>query len=92
MRRSPPKKRVGQATGPRRLEGEILDVAATAALLGVTEKCIRARVTRQLLPHRIWGSRVCFLRAELMAFLTKLDGCTVDQALAGLKVRSGGPA
>jgi hypothetical protein len=90
--RRPPRKRAGQATGPRRLAGEILDVAAAAELLGVTEKCIRARVARQLLPHRIWGARVCFLRAEVMAFLTRLEGCTVDEALGNLKARAGGPA
>lgn len=88
--RRPPKKRAGQATGRRRLDGEVLDVAATAVLLGTSQGCIRARVARQLLPHRRWGARVVFLRRELMAFLSKLDGCNVDQALANVAVRDGG--
>lgn len=80
--RRPPRKLAGQGLGQRRrLDGEVLDVAGVSRLLGVTEKCIRARVTRQLLPHRRWGSRIVFLRGDVMAFLSKLDGVSVDEAL-----------
>jgi hypothetical protein len=88
-KRRPPKKRDGQATGPRRLNGDLLDVSTVSALLGTSEKCIRSRVARQLIPHRKWSGRVVFLRAEVMAFLTQLDGCSVDQALANVATRSG---
>jgi hypothetical protein len=89
MSRQPPLKAKGKPTGPRRLNGDVLDVATVATLLGTSEKCIRGRVARQLLPHRKWSGRVVFLRAEVMAFLTQLDGCTVDQALANA-TREGG--
>ena len=88
MTARPPKKKRRVASGRRRLDGAVLDVPAVAALLGATEKCIRARVARQLLPHRRWSGRVVFLRAEVMAFLEKLDGCHVDQALANVKART----
>ncbi len=81
MSRRPPAKRAGVATGRRRLDGEVLDVAGVALLLGMTEKTVRARVARQLLPHRRWGSRVVFLRVEVLAFLAKLNGVTVAEAL-----------
>jgi helix-turn-helix protein len=84
---APPRKRAGQASGRRRLEGEVLDVAAIAALLGTSEKCVRSRVARQMLPHRKWSGRVVFLRSEVMAFLSKLDGCDVEQALAAVAAR-----
>jgi hypothetical protein len=67
----------------------VLDVATVAVLLGTSEKCVRARVARQLLPHRKWASRVVFLRAEVMAFLSQLEGCTVDQALENVAARNG---
>ncbi len=77
----PPAKRNGQALGRRRIDGEVLDVAGVARLLGTSEKTIRSRVARQQLPHRRWGGRVVFLRGELLAFLAKLDGCSIEKAL-----------
>jgi hypothetical protein len=90
--RRTPQKRAGVATGRRRLDGEVLDVAGAAQLLGATEKCIRARVARQLLPFRRWGARIVFLRADLMKFLGQLEGVSVDQALANGAARNGGEA
>jgi len=90
VRSAPPTKRAGQASGRRRLDGEILDVTTTAALIGVSEKCIRARVARRLIPHRRWGSRVVFLRAELLDFMRQLAGVSVDEALSNVAQRSGG--
>jgi hypothetical protein len=89
VRTRPPRKRVGQATGPRRLAGEILDVATATALLGGTEKQTRARVARGLLPYRRWGSRIVFLRSELLAFIARLDGVSVEAALANVRQRDG---
>lgn len=48
--RRPPRKRKGQASSPRGLEGAVLDVAAAAELLGATENVVRARAARGLLP------------------------------------------
>jgi hypothetical protein len=80
--RKPPKKRPGVATGRRRVDGELLDVAGAAQFFGTTEKAIRARVARQLLPHRRWGARVVFLRADLVGFIGRLEGVSVDEAIA----------
>ena len=88
-KRKPPRKRNGQATGRRSFAGEILDVATAAAFLGVTEKTLRARVTRRMVPFRRWGGRICFLRSDLVAFLTALDGCEVEEALMNERTRGG---
>jgi excisionase family DNA binding protein len=61
---------------------ELLDVASAARLLGVSEKSIRARISRRCLPFRRLGGRVVFRRAELLDFIQKLEGCALDEALA----------
>ena len=66
---TPPRKCAGQAAGRRRIDGELLDVASAAAFLGLTEKAIRARVARQLLPHRRLNGRIVLVRRELVQFL-----------------------
>ncbi|MEK6801909.1 MAG: helix-turn-helix domain-containing protein [Nitrospirota bacterium] len=83
----PPRKQAGQGLGPRRIDGSALDVRAAAAFLGISEKAMRARVTRRLVPFRRLGERgrIVFLRAELEAFLSALDGCPLDEALANLR-------
>lgn len=63
-------------TGP-----DVLDVSGCAALLGTTEKAIRARVDRRQLPFRRLGGRIIFLRSELMAFLDALPGCRPTETL-----------
>jgi hypothetical protein len=65
----------------RRLAGEVLDVAGVAALMGTSEKAIRARVARQTIPFRRWGGRVVFLRGEVLAFLARLDGVSLEDAV-----------
>jgi len=85
----PPAKRTGVATGPRRLDGAVLDVATMARDLGDTEKGIRAKVARGLLPYRRLGSRICFLRDDVSAYLRRLPGVSVDEALANGKARTG---
>src|SRR5262245_23852843 len=89
--RTPPPKRAGHATGRRRFDGEVLDVAAGAAFLGTTEKAVRARVARRLLPHRRLNGRVVMLRGELLAFLDALPGISTVQALANIAQREGRP-
>lgn len=73
------------------LPGEILDVSAAAVFLGISEKGLRARVARRMIPFKRWGGRVCFLRAELLDFLRSLDGCRVDEALQNGRERSLNP-
>ena len=87
MRILPPPKKAGQATGPRRFAGEVLDVHEAAALLGASEKVVRARVARRLLPFRRSGGRIVFLREELLEFYRQLPGCTLMEAMRAQKDR-----
>ncbi len=72
-------------------QGEILDVSSTAKFLGISEKSLRARVARRMIPFKRWGGRVCFLRGELLDFLRNLDGCRIDEALQNGRERSSDP-
>ena len=89
MRKQPPVKQKGQAQGQRGINGEILDVAAVAEWLGVSEDMIRARQSRQQIPYRKWGGRIIFLRAEVMRYLEQLDGVSIEEALENEKARRG---
>ena len=88
-RRMPPHKTPGRATGPRRVNGALLDCRWAADLLGVSQKTLRARVARRLVPFRRFGKRIVFVRKELEDFLVTLEGCAADEALANLAVRKG---
>jgi hypothetical protein len=68
---------------------EWLDVTGATLITPWTEKAIRARVARRQIPFRRLGSRIIFHRAELIAFLEKLDGVGVGEALANA-TRAGG--
>lgn len=73
----------------RPFNGALLDVAAVAVLLGCSEKTVRARVSRHLLPFRRLGSRIVFRRDELQQFLDALPGVSVEEAQANVAMRSG---
>ena len=87
--RRPPKKQLGQGTGPRTINGLALDVRGAAAFVGDTEKGIRGKVVRRLIPFRRLGSRIIFLRSELEQWLTTLDGCNLDEANVNQQERHG---
>ena len=87
MRIAPPKKLTGQGTGPRRFDGEVLDVRGAAAMLGTSEKLVRSRVERRLIPFRRLGARIVFLRQEIEQWLAALPGCTLTEAQANQEVR-----
>ena len=89
MRSLPPIKQSGHKTGARRFNGELMDVRTAAALIGTTEKLIRARVERRLVPFRRLGGRIVFLREELTAYQQRLPGCGLDEALKNLEQRTG---
>jgi hypothetical protein len=76
---------------PLTFQGEILDVTSAATFLGISQKSLRARVARRMIPFKRWGGRVCFLRGELLDFLRSLDGCRVDEALQNGRERSSDP-
>ncbi len=79
--RTPPKKQHRQAKGPRTFNGEVMDKAALADYLGCSKKTVDARIDRGLLPHRKWGGRVVVLRSQLVQFIQRLEGTSVDEAL-----------
>jgi len=70
-------------------QAEVLDVVSAALLLGATEKAVRQRIARRLLPFRRLGGRIVFLRAELETFLSDLPGVTVDEARENLAAQQG---
>ena len=86
-RKPPPRRKPGQGCGFRRIAGEALDVRGAATLLGYTEKALRSRVDRRLIPFRRDGRRIVFLRAELLEWLDTLPGCTAAEALQNLEAR-----
>ena len=82
---TPPRKLADKKTGPRRLNGEVMDVDTTARFLGATSKVVRARYARRQLPGRKWSGRVVFLRSELLEFIRGLDGVPLAEALANAR-------
>ncbi len=85
----PPLKTKGQGKGNRAFHGEVLDIRGAAFSLGISEKTLRARISRGFLPHHRWGSRVCFLREELIAFFQNLPGTTPAEAAQNVAIRRG---
>ncbi len=60
-----------------------MDVAALASWLGLSEKTVRSRVDRRLLPFHRWSGRLVFLRAEVTDYFKHLPGCSVDADTSG---------
>ena len=89
MRRPPPKKRMGQATGRRELRGEILGVRELASLFGSSEGFVRKRAARGMLPVRRYGGRLVFIRTEVLKFLEALDGVGLEEALRNVAAYRG---
>ena len=85
--RRPPKKLLGQGLGARTINGAALDVRSAAAFVGDTEKGIRGKAARRLIPFRRLGGRIVFLRSELEMWLSGLDGCTLDEAKTNQEMR-----
>lgn len=71
----------------RSFNGSLLDIAKASQLLGCSEKLLRARVARRLVPFRRFSGRIVFLRSELLAFIEQLDGCRPDEARANEAMR-----
>ena len=55
----------------------------------MTQKTIRARVDRGLLPYRKWGGRIVFIRSEIEEFFQNLPGRSADEALRNQVERQG---
>ena len=67
----------------------ILDVPSAAELLGMTQKAVRQRVARRMIPFKKWGGRICFVRAELDGFIASLPGCELEEALRNEEAKRG---
>jgi len=76
-------------TRRRAIAGELLDVPAAAQFLGFSEKALRSRVERRVVPFRRLGRRVIFVKRELESFIAALDGCDAAEAIANLQAREG---
>lgn len=61
-------------------KAEALDIRATAEFMGTTEKTIRARIARGVLPYKKLGGRLFCLKTELLKYLSELPGISVEQA------------
>ena len=85
--RTPPRKQPGQGCGPRTIDGAALDVRSASTLLGAKEKHTRGLVARRLIPFRRLGGRIIFIRSELVAWLSALDGCSLKEAQANMAAR-----
>lgn len=79
MKQPPPRKRAGDPTGRRRLDGEVMDVASLATYRGKSEKAIRGKVARRQRPFRKQGGRVIFIKAEIDEFHRRLPGVGVEE-------------
>lgn len=82
-----PIKRVTSPRGPT--VPKLLTVESAAEFLGVSERWIRLRIARGLLPHRRFAGRIVFLRDELTSFVEGLPGITLTQAKQNLDIRNG---
>ncbi len=70
------------------INGQLLDVATAAELLGVSQRSLRARVARGLVPYRKLDCRVVFRRDELEKFIQNLPGVTIEEARANAAMRN----
>ncbi len=68
---------------------QLLDVPSAADLLGMTPKAVRQRVARRMIPFRKWGGRICFVKAELDAFIASLPGCHLEEARENEEAKRG---
>ena len=65
----------------------VMDIRSVAQLLGTSEKVVRARISRRVLPFRRLGGRIVFMKDDLTAFINHLPGIGVDEALANERKR-----
>ena len=58
---------------------EFLNVDEAAALIGRTPHAVYRLVARRQIPYRKHGRRLLFKRAELLAFLDRLPGVSLEE-------------
>jgi hypothetical protein len=87
--KTPPRKRLGQGRGRRAIDGFLLGVPEAAVLIGMSQKMLRSKCARRLIPFKKLGHRLVFLRNELEVWVEGLDGCTPEEARENLEQRQG---
>jgi len=71
------------------VKGEGMSLKEGAQYLGLTEKALRGRIDRHLVPHRKVGRNILLWKSELEQWRQKLPGCDVATALENLQKRNG---
>ena len=71
------------------MKGEGMSVKEGATWLGLSEKCLRRRIDRGLVPYRKVGRSILLWKSELEEWRGQLPGCDVATALENLKNRNG---
>ena len=75
----------------RTIDGTVLDVRSVSVRYGLSVRSIRGHVARRTMPFRKFGGRIIFLKDELDAWFTQLDGCSLAEAKENLGRRQGEP-
>lgn len=71
------------------MKNEGMSLKQGAEFLGLTEKALRGRIDRHLVPHRKVGRNILLWKTELEEWRGQLPGCDVAEALANLRKRNG---
>lgn len=71
----------------RTVNGVLMGVPEAAALIGNSERSLRALVAAGVVPYRKLGGRVVFRREELEKWIERLPGVSLKDAEMNQKVR-----
>ncbi len=71
-------------------DDDLMNARAVAAWLDRTPLAILRLAQRGRLPCRKWGRNVFFYRSEIEAFFQKLEGRSVDEAVANCNCKGDG--
>lgn len=55
-----------------------------------SRRVIEGHVARKTLPFSKWGGKIVFFESQLREYFARLEGCTVDEAVANVRAREGG--
>jgi excisionase family DNA binding protein len=76
------------AMSRRSFHGALLDVAGAAQFLGCSQKTIRSKVSRHVIPFKRLGSRIVFRRTELEQFVEDLPGVSLEESRENLTAQT----
>jgi excisionase family DNA binding protein len=67
--------------GCENVEKRFMNTKATAEYLGCTVSAVRTDVARKRIPYRKKGKKLVFDACELDAFMKRLEGVSIDEAV-----------